>query len=152
MKRFILNVSQQRVQVQVVPDEALIHCNQFQSPKNERLIHYIEQAGYDSICLDQTLDIFNKKRISHYKTFRTDGSWIWSSDLNYYTIHHGFLWPAQFMQHLGSQKEPLSSEELLASILSEYRATLRFILFGVVPVHEKLLEYQFVPLGYCQLK
>lgn len=148
MKRFIFNVSQRRVEVQVVTDESIIHCNQFQLSKNERLIHYIEQAGYDSICLDQTLDIFNKKRISHYKTFRTDGSWIWSSDLNYYTIHHGFIWPAKFMEHIDSKKEPLFSEELLDSILLDYRATLRFILFGVVPIHEKLLEYRFIPLEY----
>jgi hypothetical protein len=98
------------------------------------------------ICLDQTLDIFNQKPISHYRTFRTDGCWIWNSDLNFYTIHHGFIWPAQFMEHIDSKKEPLFSDALLEPILLDYRATLRFILFGIVPTHEKLLEYHFLPL------
>ena len=146
MERFIFDISQAIIEIYKVTDEYIIRCNNLPLKKSKGLIFHIEESAYYQIRLDTTLDIFNQKEISHHKTLMTDGHWIWSADLNYYTMYHNFIWPKNFIEYIKSGEKTIVTDEILDQIENDYHSTLFSISEGIYDKNEKLIEYRFVDI------
>jgi hypothetical protein len=103
-------------------------------------------AKYDSntvsvSCLQEPLDIYQCNHIGDPGTLYTDGLWIWSADLNYYTEFHHFLWPAAFLDHIQKQNKASCSEARLDEISEVYLGTIVLIQHEFVLEERKVLEH-----------
>ena len=91
MLRYIVNTKGK--EKYVVDNEKLKDkCNikRGQMDDNNMLINYLEEADYLNIVLDQSICVFSGGYIDHYQIIRTDGFWVWSSDLLHYTKKYNF--------------------------------------------------------------
>ncbi|MHA7060245.1 hypothetical protein ACWGOQ_0023690 [Aquimarina sp. M1] len=82
-----------------VLDTYIIKCSKIK--KQSKLINaYVQDSENLTFFLDRTKSLFTNDYISHYRTLQTDGSWIWSSDLNVYTKDYSFIWPKEFVNQV----------------------------------------------------
>lgn len=65
-----------------------------------KLDQYLKKCFYLKVLLTETKCIFTRKYIGHYHSWRTDGAWVWSSDLEHYSKDHSFQWPKEFLDHI----------------------------------------------------
>ncbi|CAL2085908.1 protein of unknown function [Tenacibaculum sp. 190524A02b] len=103
MLRYIVNIKDRKKYVlnnEKLKDKCNIEKNQMKD--NNRLINHLEKAEFLNIVLDKSVCIFSGEYINHYQTIRTDGLWVWSSDLLHYTKNYNFQWPKDFVKHVNS--------------------------------------------------
>ncbi len=98
MKRIILNTSKKIADAYIISDKYIRLCNGIKRSNDSSFLNFLESADYLQILLDKTDDIFNNSSIEHYETIRRHGSWFWSSDLNFYSNNHYFVWPSDFIE------------------------------------------------------
>lgn len=146
IERAIFNVSKPVVFVYRVSDQYIVGCNEQQWVRNEPLIDYIEASAYFSIRLDNSRDIFNQNKISNPNTLMTDGKWIWSADLNYYTVNHHFLWPNDFIEHIRNKKLKSLSLKALKKLGLKYYPPIYSIMSGYDPESLELIDYKIIDL------
>jgi hypothetical protein len=98
MIRFIADLRKEEIVVYSISNDFIKKCDSDELFFNsERLDNYLETAVKICILLDSTKSIFEDISITSNETFLSDGDWIWSGDLNYYSKHHHFLWPEKFL-------------------------------------------------------
>lgn len=108
-KRFIVNIDENHIIL--VEDSYLEKCNRIKTENSTILIDFLGKSDYLSITLDKVKSLFSNEYVSHVHTLRTDGKWIWSSDLNHYTKNHYFQWPKSFNEHVLKNGMSTISEE-----------------------------------------
>ena len=86
--------------------------------KKKRLLKYVNNAPLLLGFLDLTDCLFSGKDIPSYETLFTDGEWIWSADLNYYSKNFYFEWPNEFIKSIANKcyKLPKLSDDELENI------------------------------------
>ncbi|WP_459209971.1 hypothetical protein [Aquimarina rhabdastrellae] len=94
--------------------------------KNERLIKHLSESENFCFFLDRNRSLFTDERVPHYWTLNTDGKWLWSADLDYYTINYGLKWPLEFLEYLeknNCNRTTISDEEYkeIGEFLEEIR-------------------------------
>jgi hypothetical protein len=109
MNRTIYFLKDSDLNSEAVSDEELrIYSLSNESLPDIKVVAYIEAASYLQITIDQTHCIICNKLIDDVQTLRTDGTWIWSADLEHYYQDHHFFWPRSFLQRMKSLSYKLS--------------------------------------------
>jgi|GEM_PF-3705608 len=100
MERIIADIRLNEIKVYIVSDEYIRTC--YSKTKNDvkkNLIEYLNGGAFINILLNSTKSIFNNNdSITSNETLLSDGNWIWSGDLNYYTENYDFKWPKEFFE------------------------------------------------------
>lgn len=145
MKRVIINISTPIIKIYKISDEYLIECNKLNEHQStSKFLNYLESSIYLWIFLDRGVDIFNSTVIDDYRTLRTDGKWIWSADLNFYSGNHHFKWPEEFLIHWGQKTKVSLSEKKVYELSAEYDKQLMSIIREVKFDNLKLREYTVI--------
>lgn len=145
-ERIILDISSEIIEVYFISNEYIIQCNNLTTEINESIIKHIEQSPFYEIFLDINFDIFNQEKISDFRTLRTDGKWVWSADLNFYTRKHNFQWPLKFLKHLDDDLLTIPSDDEICQIINIYQKTFFNIYYEYPIKREGLLEYKIIHL------
>lgn len=101
--RVIINLTTRPIILYEIDDSAII-MNQGNIRNRKEVSNFLEDSEYLGVFLDDTLCVFGEKRIMHYSTLKTDGDWIWSSDIIHYTKEHNFILPKAFLEHIEKSK------------------------------------------------
>jgi hypothetical protein len=75
---------------------------------------------------------------------RTDGKWIWSADLNFYSENHHFKWPEEFLTHCGRKRKVSLSEKKLYELAAVYDKQLMSITREIKFDNLKVMEYTVI--------
>jgi hypothetical protein len=141
MKRVIFDLSKPKIRAYIVEDSYIRSCNLAKRAPDSLLITYLFEASISVSCLQEPLDIYQCNHIGDPGTLHTDGLWIWSADLNYYTEFHHFLWPTAFLDHIQKQNKASCSEARLDEISEVYLGTIVLIQHEFVLEERKVLEH-----------
>jgi hypothetical protein len=126
-KRMIINATDPVLEVYRVSDNYLKECAKNKHPTDNNLISYLDQSEYFMILLDTNYDIFEKTKIDDFRTMRSDGKWIWSADLNFYTLNYGFKWPDDFIRHVKKEGKCVVSDKKLKRLIKKCAPTVFFL-------------------------
>jgi hypothetical protein len=99
-QRMIIDIRQDPPVLYAITDEYIKRNINKQIHNKDKIQNFLEKAGYLSIVLNDTKSIFGEERIEHMETILTDGSWVWSADINHYLINHNFELPRLFLKHI----------------------------------------------------
>lgn len=97
--RIIIDIRKSPLLLYEVTDEILKMNIKCILDKDE-VYGYLKKSHYLEILLDKTLCVYGEQMIEHYQTYLTDGSWVWSSDINHYFFNHNFALPKDFLEYI----------------------------------------------------
>ncbi|PSK93098.1 hypothetical protein [Taibaiella chishuiensis] len=100
MKRFLADIQTHEIPLYQITDTYLQACAVRETRRDidlSALQAYLDKACYIEILLDLGKCIFDNQSITSNETLLTDGNWIWSGDLNHYSLLHHFAWPEAFI-------------------------------------------------------
>ena len=88
----------------------------------ERIVGYLDGAEMLSITTEPTYDVLSEERaeIGRYGT-RTDGIWIWCTDLAFYVRTYNILLPVEFIERAAGLGwiPPVVTDERIDAIVEE---------------------------------
>lgn len=147
MKRIIFELREDDLTIFTVSDEYLQKCSTMLQTYDSTLLDYLNNSLYYSLTPAFDKDIFTNSVIEHNGTLRTDGKWIWSSCLHFYTENYNFTWPESFLRNFNKQTQISISEDEFNEIFTKYTITANFIKgFPIEENKDRVLNYSIVNL------
>ncbi|SEB45876.1 hypothetical protein SAMN04489761_0840 [Tenacibaculum sp. MAR_2009_124] len=119
--RQILNIKDDEVIIYEITDQYLFECHRSNKVvMNKSLyLNYLSICDFEKITLDRTQCIFSQEWITHYGTLKTDGNWLWSTDLEHYFEKYNFKWPKDHLLKITNSNYQMSKKS--KSIIEERR-------------------------------
>ncbi len=69
------------------------------------MLDFFKESDYISIVIDSTNCLFDETKITHTKTLKTNGDWVWSADIEHYVEFHDFVLPKDFIESVTVNKK-----------------------------------------------